>query len=192
MSSIIYYSNYCDHSKKLLNVLSKTKLSQEIHFMCIDRRVKENDDTYIILENGQKIIMPKNISKVPALLLLNDNCRVLYGDNIYDYIKPKQEEITQVSTNNNMEPLSFSLGNFGYGGVCSDNFSFLDMNSESLQANGDGGLRQMHNYVALNDTLNIATPKDDYNYKENKLPEGLTLEQLQKQREQDFNNLNNK
>jgi hypothetical protein len=91
-----------------------------------------------------------------------------------------------------MEPTSYSLGNYGFGGVCSDNYSFLDMNSESLQANGDGGLRQMHNYVSLNDEFNINTPKDDYNYKDNKIPQGLTIEQLQQQREQEFNSLNQK
>jgi hypothetical protein len=192
MTSIIYYSNYCEHSKKLLQVLSKSKINKDIHFICIDKRVTEKDNTFIILENGQKIIMPKNVLKVPALLLLNDNYKVLYGDSIYDYIKPKQEEITKASTNNNMEPTSYSLGNYGFGGVCSDNYSFLDMNSESLQANGDGGLRQMHNYVSLNDEFNINTPKDDYNYKDNKIPQGLTIEQLQQQREQEFNSLNQK
>jgi len=192
MTSIIYYSNFCEHSKKLLQSLSKTKVNQNIHFICIDKRIKEKDDIYIILENGQKIIMPKNVVKVPALLLLNDNYKVLYGDNIYQYIKPQQEQITKISTNNNMEPSAFSLGNYGFGGVCSDNFSFLDMNSESLQASGDGGLRQMHNYVSLNDEFNINTPKDDYNYKENKISEDLTIEQLQQQREQDFNSLSQK
>jgi hypothetical protein len=165
MSSIVYYSNFCEHSKKLLQSVSKTQLSKDIHFICIDKRVKEKDGkTYIVLENGQKIIMPENVVKVPAILLLNDNFKVIYGESINQYLKPKQEEMVKESTNFNMEPMAFSLGNSGFfGGVVSDNFSFLDMDSDALTAKGDGGLRQMHQYVALNDNMgNISTPADEH------------------------------
>ena len=43
------------------------------------------------MENGQEIVMPSNISMVPALLLLNDNYRVIYGEDITRFFKPKQE-----------------------------------------------------------------------------------------------------
>ena len=72
MSSILYYSNFCEHSKKLLQTIGKTNIQQEIHFISIDKRIKDaNNKIYIILENGQKIIMPENVNRVPALLLLN-------------------------------------------------------------------------------------------------------------------------
>ena len=73
MSSILYYSNFCDHSKKLLQTISKTQLGKDIHFMCIDKRVSENGKIYILMETGQKILLPENIAKVPALLLLNNH-----------------------------------------------------------------------------------------------------------------------
>ena len=93
MSSILYYSNFCEHSKKLLQSISKANISKDIHFICIDKRIKDsNNKIYIILENGQKIIMPENISRVPALLLLNQNYQVLYGEAIVQYFKPKQDE----------------------------------------------------------------------------------------------------
>ncbi len=41
MSSILYYSNFCEPSKKLLQTVSKTGNSHNIHFVCIDKRVKE-------------------------------------------------------------------------------------------------------------------------------------------------------
>jgi hypothetical protein len=190
MTSVLYYSNFCEHSKKLLQNLSKTKTSADIHFICIDKRVKENGKLFIVLENGQKIVMPENVSKVPALLLIKDNYKVLYGDAIYNYLKPMNEIVTKQATFNNMEPMAFSLGGCGmFGGVASDNYSFLDMDSESLRAQGDGGLRQMHNNVALNNEPEIPTPKDDYNYKDNKIPEGLTIEQLQQQRESEYQSL---
>ena len=182
MSSIVYYSNFCEHSKKLLQTLSKTQASKDIHFICIDKRTKGTDNKiYIVLENGQKIIMPENVTKVPALLLLNNNYQVLYGDSIYNHLKPKQEVITRQATSNNMEPMAFSLGG---GSVVSDQFSFLDMGSDELEAKGNGGTRQMHNYVSLNYSDKISTPNDEHDYKNsNKISGDLTVEQLQQQRE---------
>ncbi len=188
MSSILYYSNFCEHSKKLLQSLSKTHVSKEIHFICIDKRERDqNGKINIILENGQKIVMPENVTKVPALLLLNQGYQVLYGDNIYNYMKPKQETVTRQATNNNMEPMAFSLGGGGFG-IVSDNYSFLDMDSEELNTKGNGGMRQMHNYVPLNHSDIITTPKDDFDYKKDKLSGDLTIEKLQKQREQELTN----
>jgi hypothetical protein len=186
MSSILYYSNFCEHSKKLLQSISKVQVSKYIHFICIDKRIKENGKIFLILENGQKIVMPENVTKVPALLLLNNNYQVLYGDNIYNHLKPKQDVMVRQATNNNMEPMAYSLGGGGFGGVASDQFSFLDMNAEELTAKGNGGTRQMHNYVNLDYSDAITTPKDDHDYKQSKIPEGLTLEKLQQQRDQDF------
>jgi hypothetical protein len=188
MSSILYYSNFCEHSKKLLQTLSKTQVSKEIHFICIDKRERDqNGKIFIVLENGQKILMPENVSKVPALLLLTQGYQVLYGDNIYNYMKPKQEVVTRQATNNNMEPMAFSLGGGGFG-IVSDNYSFLDMDSEELNTKGNGGMRQMHNYVPLNHSDIITTPKDDFDYKQDKLSGDLTIEKLQQQREQEMSN----
>lgn len=192
MSSILYYSNFCEHSKKLIQGLSKTQVSKDIHFICIDKRERgENGKVFIVLESGQKIIMPENVTKVPALLLLNKNFQVLYGDNIYEHLKPQQQAVTQQATFNNMEPLAFSLGGSGSGGffssgISSDQYSFLDMDAESLTATGDGGMRQMHSYVTLNHSDNISTPEDEANFKQNKIPENITIEKLQQQREQEY------
>ena len=188
MSSILYYSNFCEHSKKLLQTLSKTQVSKEILFICIDKRERDKSGKVnIVLENGQKIVMPENVTKVPALLLLSQGYQVLYGDNIYNYMKPKQEVVTRQATNNNMEPMAFSLGGGGFG-IVSDNYSFLDMDSEELNTKGNGGMRQMHNYVPLNHSDVITTPKDDFDYKQDKLSGDLTIEKLQQQREQEMSN----
>jgi len=192
MSSIIYYSNFCDHSKKLLQVLSKSQASKDLHFICIDKRVKGNDNkVYIVLENGQKIVMPENVTKVPALLLLNNNYQVLYGDEIYNHLKPKQEVIVRQATSNNMEPMAFSLGG---GCIVSDQYSFLDMDSEELNTKGNGGMRQMHNYVPLNYSDSISTPTDEHDYKQGRGGGGqeMTIEKLQKMREQELSSLSAK
>jgi len=186
MSSILYYSNFCEHSKKLLNILPRANIQKDIHFICIDKRVKDNNKTYIVLENGQKIILPDNVSRVPALLLLNQGYNVLYGEAILQYFKPKQEAMVKQATQNNLEPSAFSFGGGG-GFIASDQYSFLDMDSASLEAKGDGGMRQMHNYVDLNYSDQITTVADEVEYKKtNKMPEGLTVEQLQQQRESEL------
>ena len=187
MSSILYYSNFCDHSKKLLQTVSKTQVSKDIHFICIDKRERDqNGKVNIILENGQKIIMPENVTKVPALLLISDGFKVLYGDNIYSHLKPKHETATRQATNNNMEPMSFSLGGSGGFGIMSDQYSFLDQDSDALSSKGDGGLRQMHNYVTLAHSDIITAPTDDHKYNQDKVPESMTIEKLQQMREQEF------
>ena len=185
MSSILYYSNFCEHSKKLLQTISKGGVQKEIHFICIDKREKDaNNKMYIILENGQKIIMPENVNRVPALLLLNQGYAVLYGEDILKHFKPVQQKEIQKATVNNMEPMAFSFGSGGMSDIVSDNYSFLDQDHESLSAKGNGGTRQMHNYVDLTyaDNVNMNTPTDEQNYKTSKIPEGMTVEKLQEQR----------
>lgn len=89
-----------------------------------------------------------------------------------------------------MEPMAFSFGGGGgFGDVISDQYSFLDMDAESLKATGNGGMRQMHNYVDLNmsNQMGIQCPTDDFDYKNSsKMPEGLTVEKLQQQRDQEL------
>jgi len=200
MSSILYYSNFCEPSKKLIQTVSKTHLAKDIHFICIDKRVKDpSGKVFIILQNNQKIIMPDNVTKVPALLLLNQNYNVIYGDEIYKYFKPQQEVQIKQATQNNMEPMAAdAFGGFGgFGGsggnISSDFYSFLDQSDTELSVKGDGGMRQMHNYVSLNDSMNMTMqlPQDDHDYKSGKIKDGeLSLESLQKKREQDLAGIN--
>ena len=155
MSSILYYSKFCEHSNKLLQTLSKTNVQKDIHFICIDKRIKDsNGKMFIVLENEQKIIMPENVNRVPALLLLNQGYQVLYGESILNHLKPKQEVAVKKATQNNMEPMAFSFGGGGFSDIVSDSYSFLDQGADELEAKGNGGMRQMHNYVDLNTAFN--------------------------------------
>ena len=169
MSCILYYSKYCEVSKKYLQLLSKSNMQKDIHFICIDKRTKDaNNKTFIILDSGQIIILQENVTKVPALLLLNQGYQVLFGEQILNHLKPRQQEEVRVATRNNMEPMAFSLGSGGsFGDVVSDQYSFLDQAPEELEAKGNGGMRQMHNYVDLNTAFNgkVSNPGsgDDFN-----------------------------
>lgn len=190
MSYILYYSNYCSFSKNVLNNVSKNpSVTKEVHFICIDKRIQEKGKTFIILENGQKIIMPENIQKVPSLLLINDGFRVIdNAEHIIQFFQPRKQQDMREATMNNMEPVAFG---FEGGGSCvvSDNYSFLDQDSKQMEAkNGTGGLRQMHNYVGLNDNSSIYTPEDEVDYNNGpKISENMTIDQLMQKRENDFN-----
>ena len=200
MSSILYYSNFCEPSKKLLQTVSKTQNVNNIHFVCIDKRVKDsNGKIQIILQTGQKLLMPENVTRVPALMLLNQNYKVVYVDDIYTHLKPQVTQQIKQATKNNMEPINFQDGfsafsGFG-GGIVSDNFSFLDQSDSELSVKGEGGLRQIHNYVTLNESMNLSMklPQDDFDYKGDKIKEGETsVEALQRRREEDLTNINYK
>ena len=56
--SVLFYSNYCDHSKKLLQILNKTKINKDINFVCIDNRAQKQDGMYIQFQNGQELLLP--------------------------------------------------------------------------------------------------------------------------------------
>ena len=174
MSSILYYSNYCENSKTILANISKSSVKDKIHFMCIDKRVQKNNNTYIVLENNQQIILPNTITAVPALLLINQGYKVLYGNQILEHLKPV-EDVQQMQSSSQSsgqgqssdqsqgldEPSAFRFSG-GFSEVVSDNYSFLDQNSEDLSAKGDGGMRQLYNYATIDHTDKINTPPDDY------------------------------
>lgn len=185
MSSILYYSNACANSKRLLQKISTTNAKDDMHFVCVDKRTrKPNGATYVMLGNGQEILLPPSITRVPALLLLNRGHHVLFGGEIDQHIEPQytaqQQQAMNIETG---EPEAFSLGGGAGFGVSSDQFSFLDQDAESLSAKGDGGMRQLHHYASVDHRDQIQTPPDNYQ------PDtvgNISLDQLQQQRNADL------
>jgi hypothetical protein len=161
MSYVLYYSKYCDNCKSLLYNIGKSDIKNKTHFLNIDKRIKENQKLYILLENGKKILMPETITKVPALLLLNKGNQILFGNDVSNFYKPLLKEEKSRAVVFDGEPSAYSFTG-ETGSTMSDNYSFLDQNSEELKAKGNGGLRQMHNFVSLSHKDNIETPPDTY------------------------------
>lgn len=169
MSCILYYSNKCEHSQRYLQILGKCNLEKEVHFICIDTRIKEpNGKTYIILPNQQKIVLPDNVTRVPALLLINEGYRVLYGEAILQYLKPIQQNKIVKATQNNLEPMAFSdTGGFSNNGIYSDHYSSVNLDANQLSfQNGDAGMHQMYNYTSYSSTENDGTYGVKYNNNE--------------------------
>ena len=182
MSTILYYSTYCDNCNKLLQIISTSNSKKDMHFINIDKRVKKNNATYVVLENGQEILLPPTVTKVPALLLLNKGHHVLFGNDINKHLEANNVTHTNPIVKQNGEPMAFSLNSCGFG-VASDNYSFLDQDSQSLSAKGDGGMRQQHHYASLDYNGNIDTPPDTYS--PDKIG-AVSMEQLQQKRNSDI------
>ena len=84
MSKILYYSNFCENCKKLLQNLAKSQEKKDMHFICIDSRIQKNNKTYIVLQNGQEILLPPQVNRVPALLFLNQKEQnIIFGEEIH-------------------------------------------------------------------------------------------------------------
>ena len=204
---ILYYSKYNEYSTNLIKYLTSNGIQHLLHFICVDKRVQDpnTNKTYIVLENGERIILPENIQNVPAVLLIGENYRVLYGNNIYNYFKSHiQHNITQ-STECNMEPTSFAFDTAIGSGVSSDNYSFIDINPDDMNAQGNGGMSQMHSYVGIENgnhmctsmnapsmntqSVNTLPTQHVNNQPIHNQPMNSSIEQLQNMRNQDIQNI---
>jgi len=185
----LYYSNYCKHSQQVLKYLVKANLLNQLNFICIDKRSRDpnNNQTYIQLENGQKVILPPNIQSVPSLLLVKQNYRVVTGEDIIRHYQPKAQQIVQQATANmGGEPSGMALNASNNGmNIMSEQYTMYNLTPDELSAKGNGGRRQLYNYVpAGQEILTIPTPDD--NYQPDKVSNSLTIDVLQQNRNKDI------
>lgn len=188
MSYVLYYSKYCDNCKNLLYNLGKSEIQKKTHFLNIDKRVKEKDKIYVLLDNGQKILLPPMVTQVPALLMLNRGNQIIFGNDVLNFYKPMIKEEKQKATIIEGEPMAYSFTG-EMGTTMSDNYSYLDQTAEELKAKGNGGMRQMHNFVTLSHKDVIETPPEDY---EPDKVGTVDLSKLRGQREMDIQKIQNK
>lgn len=160
--NIFYYSNFCQHSQKTLQFLVRANLANELVCICVDKRGRDprTNQLYIEMDNGNKVFMPPNVHSVPALLVMSDNYRVVYGDDIAKMYESRVINNQMLATNFNGEPSGFSIGT-----------------GSSLTGSGSAGLPLSMSY---SDTFTINTPPLDYG--SNRIKEGDTsisnLEQI--------------
>lgn len=179
MKYILYYSNFCEHCKRLLLYLARQKICEtDISYICIDNRKQVGDDTYALLTTGKMIMIPKNIKSVPTLVLLNRGNTILVGDKIKGHFTVGKKEHLMA------DPDCFSFGEMsGY----SDTFSYLDSSADDLMATGNGGTRIMHGYVPLDYVDTIETPPEDENSGGGGDSTDSAMEELIKKRNQEIN-----
>ncbi len=187
---ILYYSNYCAHSKKVIQFVAKEGLGEKINCICIDKRTRDSStgQTVIILESGKMVPIPPNVHSVPALLLVNRNYNAIFGDEIVKYYQPLVSQGHQTATaEGGGEPSGFVLGIGGTASsnIMSEQYTLYNMSSDDLSAKGRGGNRPLYNYVpASQDVLMIQTPPDTY--LPDKLTEGTTIDVLQQKRNEEI------
>lgn len=192
---ILYYSNYCKHSQSVVQTLVKSNLTDKLSFVCIDKRKRDpqSGQMYIILENGSKVIMPPNIHSVPSMLLIKDNYRIIMGDDILKHFHKDMKNNNSRNSSNitTHEPSGYFFNNTTGGtNIMSEKFTSYDMTPDELSAKGNGGSRQMYNYVSVKNDMNlINTPPD--NYKPDKISNDVTLDKLQQKRLDDIGQTEN-
>lgn len=181
----LYYSNYCKHSQRVLQFLVKGNLAEKLNFLCIDNREKDssNNQVYIVLENGKKVIMPPNIQSVPSLLLVRQGYRVILGDDIIQHYQIDANRETKKKISNQIhEPMGSELflSNGGMN-IRSEQFTAFNLTPDELSAKGNSTRRNLHNYVSVNDDIiSIQTPPDTY--QPDKVDSGITVDTLQQKR----------
>lgn len=186
---ILYYSNYCKHSKKVLEFLVKGGIVESLSCICIDKRTRDPKTNQIVvsLENGKQALLPPNVKSVPALLLVNANYKLVLGSDIIKHFEPKIKEKLSSANFGNGEPLGYAINTAsGSGGsnIVSEQFTYFNMTPEELSSKGAGGRRQLYNYVPVGAESNfIQTPPDTY--RPDKIATGVTIESLQEQRNAD-------
>jgi hypothetical protein len=181
---LLYFSNYCKHSKTLLEEMNSKSLLDKVELLCIDNRYIKDNITYISVQNNQYMPLPPMINSVPTLCIL-PNHEILKGNEIVHYFLPISKTIHEERNQVNLEPNPFSIGgecNSAHG-VYSDNFSFWDTDQKELSASGNGGTKQMYNYVSVHEPNDeqIYTPQEETNDKKN-----INLEELQQQRQNEI------
>ena len=183
----LYYSNYCKHSKKVIDFLSKSGLTEKLNCICIDKR-KRNPATnqiFVELDDGKQVLLPPNLQSVPALLLINKNYSLILGSDIIQYFEPEvKKKLSDVNFGSG-EPTSYSIKtSSGGSNIVSEKFTFYNMSPNELSAKGSGGQRQMYDYVPVhNSNKMIETPPDTY--KPDKISNDLTIDTIQQQRNND-------
>ena len=181
----LYYSNNCKHSQRVLQFLVKGNLAEKINFLCIDKRRRDpnNNQMYIILENGQRVVMPPNVNSVPALLLVKHSYRVILGDDIIQHFQTAASvETKKRIMREPIDPVGSSIMlSTGGMNIVSEPYTMYNLTPDELSAKGSSGRRQMYNYVSANDEIiSINTPPDAY--QPDKISQSVTIDTLQQKR----------
>jgi hypothetical protein len=161
MKYILYYSNNCNSSKNVLYSLSRNYNAKDICYICIDKRVRNQDGTRsVVLDNGQLVPLPPNISHVPSLMLLNNGFNIIQGDGpILGELLPKgQNNVNSLGGFDNAEPMAFSSSEMN---GMSDNYSYIGLDATQMSAQGNGGLAMMHGFAHIDHVDYIQTPQEN-------------------------------
>jgi hypothetical protein len=170
----------------IIQYITKSGLTDKLNCICIDKRVvnPSTGQIQIQLDNGNKVLMPPNVHAVPALLIVSKRYSAIFGGDIIAYFEPFVGKKKEQAMSFNGEPIGVPLGQPSGSNIQSENFTYYNMSPDELSAKGNGGMRQMYNYVSAEHNMySIQTPLD--NYKPDKVGESVSIESLEKKRNTD-------
>lgn len=186
---ILYYSNHCKNSQKVVQFVAKFGLIDKINAICIDKRSIDNNtgQIFVQLENGKKIMLPPNVHSVPALLIVKNNYSAIFGQDVIKYFEPAAKEKISEAHQMNGEPLGVSLAPSSSGvSIMSEQYTFYDLSPDDLSTKSRSEKRPMYNYVsASHQPYKIPTPPDKY--RPDKIGESVSIETLTQKRNSDIN-----
>ena len=170
MADILYYSNHCKHSQKLIQYISKNNIVEKISCICIDNRTRDSQNNHIMitLENGSKCHLPPSLQSVPTILRKSKNHTLIMGyEQIVSFLQSESKYTNQQETRSeilqtNNEPIS-------YGFSSSASYMGYDNPNQSLS-----------NLVSVDSSNSINAP--DETYKPDKLSSDVTVGKLLEQR----------
>jgi len=110
--NIVFYSNYCNYSKELVNKLSKTKLHDSLIYICVD---------------DKNISLPNFVNVVPTIYLY-ENKQILTEDDINNWVNQNLQ-----TDDDNEDVIAYHGNSIGLSGF-STNFSFLEGDNDSMIA----------------------------------------------------------
>lgn len=194
---IFYYSNYCQHSQKVIEFIVKHQLNNKLSCICVDKRKRDvnNNQMHVILENGKQVMLPPNLQSIPAILCVKKNYTLVLGtDPIKEYLKqtfqlgqeanrlfdnPHQSQINQRPQM--QEPAGFELnGISANSNIFSEPFTNYNLSPDDLAAQSRSNNRPLYNYTAVDKQFTIETPEDTY--RPDKVASNVTIDVLQQQR----------
>ena len=188
---ILYYSNLCVHSQKVIEFVVKHQLSNQLSCICVDKRKRDvnNNQTVVVLENGQQVTLPPNLQSIPAILCVKKNYTLVMGkDPVLAYLQEKfGTQYANAAFNHpgqrlqEREPVGITLTGITLNSnIFSEAFTSYDLSPDDLSTKSTSQNRPLHHYTSVNQDFKINTPEDSY--RPDKVSSNVTIDVLQQQR----------
>jgi hypothetical protein len=189
---ILYYSNLCVHSQKVIEFIVKHQLSNQLSCICVDKRKRDvnNNQTVVVLENGQQVTLPPNLQSIPAILCVKKNYTLVLGkDPILAYLQEKfGTQYANAAFDHpgkqrmqEREPVGVTLTGLTLNSnILSESFTSYHLGPDDLSTKSTSQNRPLHHYTSVNQDFKINTPED--NYRPDKVSSNVTIDVLQQQR----------
>lgn len=140
----LFFSNNCEHSKKIVHMLNCSSMTTKMNMCCID---------------DLNLQIPQFITTVPSLYIKSQQPQLLQNQQLFDWVisqttQKKQQQ--QTNNNKNDESGIMAYHREEFGGNFSDNYSFISDNDKTTKP-------LSHAFEFLGDSSNYVPPSQNLN-----------------------------